>query len=150
MKRHDLMSSIILFLAGLFTLLSAPQYDLGSPETPGPGLMPFLSGILMCIFSIVTFFKAYLDKSGQMREIWVNIRFRKLTFVFLMLLLYTLFLEKVGFLVCTFFFIFLLLRFVEPQPWLTSLLGGGLTSILAYLLFETWLKAQLPRGILGF
>jgi len=112
--------------------------------------MPLLSGSLMCIFSIVTFLKALLHKPEEVKRIWANIQFRKLILVLLTLLAYTLLLEKVGFLICTFFLIFFLLRFVDPQPWLTSLLGGGATSILTYLFFETWLKAQLPRGIFGF
>jgi hypothetical protein len=66
------------------------------------------------------------------------------------LLVYALILEKIGFLISTFFLILFLMRLVDPLPWVTSLLGSGLASILSYLLFETWLKAQLPKGIFGF
>lgn len=112
--------------------------------------MPFVTGILMCGFSMVTFLSAYLDKSGKVKELWGNIRFWRLILVVFMLLIYTLLLEKVGFILCTFFLIAVLIRFVDPQTWLKSLLGGGLSSILLYLIFETLLKAQLPRGIFGF
>ncbi len=104
----------------------------------------------MCVFAVLTFLKAYRHPSGEVKKIWADIQFRKLVFVLIMLLLYALLIEKVGFLVSTFLLIFWLLRFVDPRSWLTSLIGGGLTSILSYLLFETWLKAQLPRGIFGF
>ena len=150
MEKHDLISSTILFCVGLFIVLYSPQFDLGNTTMPRSGFMPFLTGILMCIFSIITFFQAYLDKSGKVEKIWANIRFRKLVFVLLMLLIYTLLLEKLGFIICTFFMILILIRFVGPQTWLNSFLVAGLTSIISYLLFETWLKAQLPKGILGF
>lgn len=150
MRRHNLISSTLLFFVGLFTVVLAPQYDLGTVSAPGAGLMPFLSGSFMCIFSIVTFLKAFLHKSGERKRIWANIKFCKLIFVLFVLLAYTLLIETVGFLICTFFLIVLLLRFVDPQSWPLSLVGGGLTSILSYLLFETWLKSQLPRGIFGF
>ena len=150
MRRHDLISSTLLLFVGLFTVVLAPEYDLGTASAPGAGLMPFLSGGLMCIFAILTFIKAYRHRSGEVKKIWADIQFRKLIFVLFMLLAYTLSIEKVGFLVCTFLLIFLLLRFVDPRSWLTSLIAGGLTSILSYLLFETWLQAQLPRGIFGF
>jgi putative tricarboxylic transport membrane protein len=150
MRRHDLISSALLFFVGLFTVVIAPQYDLGTASTPGAGLMPFLSGSLMCFFAVLTFLKAYRHKSGEVKKIWADIQFKKLIFVLIILFLYALFLEKVGFLISTFLLIFLLLRSVDPRPWLMSLLGGGLTSILSYLIFETWLKAQLPRGIFGF
>ncbi len=150
MRRHDLITSTVGFFAGLFVILYAVQYDLGTADMLGPGFMPFLSGILICSFATITFLKAYLDKSGERKEVWGNIRFRKLIFVLFMLFFYTLLIERVGFILCTFFLIVFLIRFVDPQTWLTSLLGGGLSSILLYLLFETWLKAQLPKGIFGF
>ena len=112
--------------------------------------MPLLSGSLVCFFAVLTFLSAYRRKSGDVKKIWADIQFKKLVFVLIMLLLYALLIEKVGFLLSTFLLIFLLLRFVDPRSWMTSLIGGGITSILSYLLFETWLKAQLPRGILGF
>jgi len=150
MRRHDLISSILLFFVGLFTVVIAPQYDLGTASAPGAGLMPLLSGSLVCFFAVLTFLSAYRRKSGDVKKIWADIQFKKLVFVLIMLLLYALLIEKVGFLLSTFLLIFLLLRFVDPRSWMTSLIGGGITSILSYLLFETWLKAQLPRGILGF
>ena len=150
MRKHDLISSTLWFFVGLFVFLYAPQYDLGTAELLGPGFMPFLSGILMCSFSALTFYEAYQDKSGKAKEIWGNIRFWNLIFVLFLILIYTLLLEKFGFILCTFFLIALLLRFIDPQTWFKSILGGGLSSILLYLIFETWLKAELPRGILGF
>ena len=41
-------------------------------------------------------------------------------------------------------------RFVGSENWLRSIVGAVLTSILSYLLFDTWLQANLPKGILGF
>lgn len=117
---------------------------------PGSGFMPLITGILMCVFSALRFLQAHLKKSGKVEKIWANIRFGKLIFVLLMLLIYALLLEKLGFILCTFFLILILIRFVGPRTWLTSLLGAGIASIISYLLFETWLKTQLPKGIFGF
>ena len=150
MRRHDLISSTIWFFTGLFILLYAPQFDLGTASMPGPGLMSFLAGILICIFSALTFMEAYFNKKGKTEMLWGNIQFRKLIFVSLSLLIYTFFLDIIGFLICTFFLIFFLIYFVGSESWLKSILGAGLTSFLSYLLFDVWLKAQLPKGIFGF
>ncbi len=42
------------------------------------------------------------------------------------------------------------IHFVGSESWLRSIVGAILTSILSYLLFDTWLQANLPRGISGF
>lgn len=150
MRRHDLISSALWFLGGMVVVLYAPQFDLGTASAPGPGFMPFLAGIVWSFFSLITFLQALFSRSEEKEKIWAGVSIKKLAFVLAVLFLYVLFLETIGFLISTFLLIFILIRFVGPQTWETSLWGAGLTSVLSYLFFETWLKAQLPRGFLGF
>ncbi len=150
MRRHDLLSSTIWFFTGLFITLYAPQFDLGTASMPGSGFMPFLAGIFICIFSALTFLQAYCKKEGETEKLWKNIQFRKLIFILSGLLIYTFFLDIVGFLICTFLLILFFVHFVGSENWLRSIVGAVMTSILSYLLFDTWLQANLPKGILGF
>lgn len=150
MRKHHLIVSTVGFSIGLFIVLYSLQYDLGTAEMPGSGFMPFLTGILMSSFTSITLLQAYFDKTGKVEKIWANIQFYKLLFVVVGLLIYVLLLEKIGFVICTFFLLLVFIRFVGPQSWLASFLGAGLTSIISYLLFETCLKTELPKGIFGF
>ncbi len=149
MKKHDLMSSTVFFAIGLFIISYAPEFGLGSLSAPGPGFMPFLAGLIICGFSAITFLGAFLDKSAEVQEIWAKIKFQRLILTILMLVAYTLLVKRMGFLICTFILILIIMRYVAYQSWFKSILSGVLSSILAYVLFETWLKAQLPKGILG-
>jgi hypothetical protein len=112
--------------------------------------MPFLSGLVICFFSVITFLSAFLSKSTDVEKIWAGVKFRKLIFVILTMIVYTLLLRKMGFIISTFFLILMLGRYTGSRSWFVSILFGGLSAILSYLLFEVWLKAQLPKGILGF
>ncbi len=150
MRRHDLISSMVLFAIGLFIIFYAPQFGLGSLSVPGPGFMPFLSGIVICGFSIITFLRAFLSKSAGVEKIWANVKLKEIILTLAMLIVYTLFLKRLGFIICTFFLILILVRLAASRSWLSSIFIGGLSSILSYLLFETLLRAQLPRGIFGF
>jgi putative tricarboxylic transport membrane protein len=150
MKRHDLISSLVWFCAGLFIALYSPQFDLGNLKEPGSGFAPFLAGVLMCILSGITFSQATLEKAGDIKNLWEKVQFGKIIFVFLTLCFYTLLVEKVGFLICTFLLILILIRFTRQHTWLESLLWAVLTSALSFLVFEAWLKLRLPKGILRF
>lgn len=150
MKRHDLISSGILFGFGLLILLYAPEFGLGRLNSPGSGFMPFLSGLVICGFSATNFFQALQKKATPSEKIWDKVNFRKLIWVMLILCAYAILLERTGFIIDTFLLILILMRYVGSEPWLKSILGAVLSSILTYLLFETWLSAQLPRGIFGF
>lgn len=150
MKRHDLASSSVFFCVGLFIVFYAPQFGIGSLSTPGTGFMSFLTGLIICGFAAATFLRAFLDKSTQVEKIWAEVKFQKLILVILMLIAYALLLKPLGFIIDSFFLILFLIRYMGSQTWIRSILWAGLSSILSYLLFETWLQAQLPRGIFGF
>jgi putative tricarboxylic transport membrane protein len=150
MRKYDLLSSAIWFSMGLFIVLYALQFDLGNLSEPGSGFMPFLAGVLMCIFSGITFFRAFLEKPGNIEKLWGDVKFRRVIFVILALVIFALLLEKIGFLLCTFFLIFVLIYSSKKHTLYFSLIVAGLTATLSYLLLETWLKSQLPRGIFGF
>jgi hypothetical protein len=65
------------------------------------------------------------------------------------LLGYALLLEPLGFILCTLIFMIVLLAFVEPQRWFLVLLVSIATTTASYLIFQLWLKSQLPSGFLG-
>ena len=66
------------------------------------------------------------------------------------LFVYAFALEQIGFAVATFALIVVLLRAVEPQPWLVAI-GGAVAAVLAsHVLFRVWLGVRLPVGPWGF
>jgi hypothetical protein len=40
-------------------------------------------------------------------------------------------------------------RVIEPQRWRTVIAGALFSAAIAYLIFDTWLKVELPKGFLG-
>lgn len=58
--------------------------------------------------------------------------------------------KLLGYIICSFLLILVFMRYTGSQTWAASILGAALSSSLSYLLFETWLKGQLPEGIFGF
>jgi hypothetical protein len=65
------------------------------------------------------------------------------------LLVYAFCFEKLGFFISTFFF-FLLLKPLVQRPWGYVLCGSLLVTGISYLIFDTLLQSQLPKGIFGF
>ena len=113
--------------------------------------MPFLTGLAICFFSGIGLIHATLRKKrGEgwapllKGVIWMN------AFVILLsLLAYALLLKPLGFVITTAGFIAFLLRVISPQRWSVVIACSILTALGSYLIFEVWLKAQLPKGPLG-
>lgn len=148
---NDQVSSALWFFLGLAVCLGSLQYKLGTPASPGTGFMPFLTGAAISFFSAVGFIHATLRR-GQ-GEGWAGVlggvRWKNALVILLSLLTYALLLVPLGFFLCTTLFIAFLLLAIVPQRWPVVILCSLLTAAASYLIFEVWLKAQLPKGPLG-
>ncbi|MCX5907597.1 MAG: tripartite tricarboxylate transporter TctB family protein [Deltaproteobacteria bacterium] len=127
------------------------RLSLGSWRDPGPGFVPVLSGVILGILALVHFIHSYLKKSRESGGLWVlPERWKALLFVIISLFVSVFLLEPLGFVTATFLLLIILFRAAEPHPWIVVFGGSALTSFITYLLFDVFLKCQLPKGILGF
>ena len=66
------------------------------------------------------------------------------------LFLYALLMEWLGFFIVTFLLFIFLLAVIEKKKWWFAAVVSAAVTLFAYLVFETALQSQLPKGILGF
>lgn len=123
---------------------------MGSWRDPGAGFFPFGTGLILAGLSVVNYLKARRSPDDEKKAWYLEERWSKVILVVAGLLVYTVLLGVLGFIISTFFFMVFLLRVIEPQKWMVVLGGSVLSASLLYVLFEYWLKAQLPKGTWGF
>jgi hypothetical protein len=58
--------------------------------------------------------------------------------------------EWLGFLIVTLLFFIFLLGVIEKKRWLFAILVSLIVTAISYLVFETALQSQLPKGLLDF
>ena len=125
---------------------------MGSLAAPESGFMPFLSGAAICLLAAIGLVAGTLRR--MQGELWHPF-FKGHSWPRALLtagaLLAFLFLQKpLGFFLATILFIGFLLRAIFPQRWAVVAPISILTAAFAYIIFEIWLHAQLPKGPLGF
>jgi len=151
MKNNDQRSSLFWLAAGLAIALYSGNYGLGSFSSPGPGFLPFLTGLAIAGLALVVFLQQLSSRSREkMTDLWRRGNWPNVSMVMGALVLYTLLFQFLGFLLDTFWLIAFLLRVMEPMGWKKCLTGAVAASGGAYLVFQIWIKAQLPAGVLGF
>lgn len=152
MKSLDLLGSLFWIVFSLVAIKLATRLSLGGLYEPGPGLFPLLLAFVILGLALVLFFKTIFKAKGEQQRIsfkWIS-SMAKVLPVLTLLLLYAIFLERLGFLIVTFLLILLLLLVVYPQKWWVSLIAALAGSLGSYVIFQVWLHSQLPSGILGF
>ncbi len=149
MKRYDVYGGIFWLLFGVLVGgISLVDLGLGTPSHPGPGLFPFLIGIIMALVAVALIAMALGSRKkdaafGQRPSFTRNI---PLTLA--VLCVYALVLEYLGYLISTSILLFYLFKISASVNWRMSLLMTAVVMVASYYFFVVLLQSQLPNGIL--
>lgn len=110
--------------------------------------MPFLAGLILASLSLIYVIQVLVGEASIFWEI--KVKWAKALSAVGAMLAYGFLLNKIGFVFTTFLFVAFLMKFTVHQTWRKAVVGGAISSLASYLLFETFLKSQLPRTSLRF
>ena len=158
MKRENRIGGLVWLVLGIGLCLGSIRLKIGGFHNPGAGFLPFLSGALLSILGFVLFLSRGSQGAGaggikEEEKVLVTEsprRFFVPAITLLILFIYVMLLEPVGFLLATLFFLFSLFKFVESKRWWMPFVVSFTAVIASYFVFTVWLRCQFPRGILGF
>ena len=148
---HDQVSSGLFFLFGCAICLYSLSYKLGTLAAPESGLMPFLSGAAISLLAAIGFALGTARRLHGERwsPVLRGMAWPRGLLALGAMLAFLLLQNPLGFVPTTVLFLGFLLRVIFPQRWLVVITVSILTAIFAFLVFDVWLQAQLPRGIFG-
>ena len=148
MRSYDLTIRFFWLALGLFVVIYSYTLDLGKLINPGPGLLPFLLGLIFLILSsvrLVTVIKSReAEESRQDKE--KTERWRIILIV-IALLIWAFVLESLGFIIATFILMILLYHAAGFTKWYMAVFWGLITVFVTYFVF-TYLGVRFPPGIL--
>jgi putative tricarboxylic transport membrane protein len=152
MKNRDLLSSILWMALGALFVAGSLQQGLMRRGVPGPGFLPFFSGLALVFISLFVFIPALsrgikVEAGNFFPE---RDSLKKLLLALAALVAFGVAMEYAGYLLTTLFFMFFTARIMKPKGSRMILVLAVLTAVLTYLLFVVLLEVQLPKGLLGF
>lgn len=153
-KQRGTSEGIFWVVIGGFICILAFQHDLGSVRAPGPGFVAFLSGILVGGVGAVMILSKSISMGRGKGMIWgaelgmPAVSLRRLANTMAFLIAYAILMDPLGFILSTVLVMFGLFFSWEKKNWFRSAFFSITVSLVSYLVFEVWLRCQLPRGIL--
>jgi putative tricarboxylic transport membrane protein len=149
MKWYDVYGGILWLLFGVIVGgVSLMDLGLGSSSHPGPGLFPFLIGIIMALVAVVLIAMALASRK---KDATFNERpsfSRNIPLTLAVLCVYALVLEYLGYLISTSILLLYLFKIASSINWRMSLLMAVVVMAVSYYFFVVLLQSQLPNGIL--
>jgi putative tricarboxylic transport membrane protein len=152
MGRADRISGIFWLCFAVLTIIQSYHLGLGTLHKPGPGFLFFWVNLILVILSLIVLIRAWVGKreEGPQPAIFGGQNVSKIAFVLISLFLYAILMEPVGFILITLLFFLFILKIIEKKRWFYTVFVSVVVTVISYLIFETWLQSQLPKGLLEF
>ena len=149
MFRDDVFAACMFLVFVTVLGIEALHYPVGSSlRRVGPAFFPLLCLCFLAGLSGMLLILSVRDWHLKHRAQWPR-SFTPALIVLSSVFAYGFVLSYLGFLLTTFFFSFILFWQGYPSRWMLTGLLATITSLLAVLVFEIWLKVQFPRGLIG-
>lgn len=129
---------------GLYFMWQGVTLKLGTISNPGTGFMPFLIGILLLVFGIMSAIPLLISLRLIESERLSIRRLRDPAIVVVLMIAYALALERIGFIASTVILIVLLTRFVGRTTTFRAAILGVLATLFCYVVFGLLLGVRLP------
>jgi putative tricarboxylic transport membrane protein len=148
----DRTSGLFWLIFSAFVSYHSYKLGLGTLHQPGPGFLFFWIGIVIAILSLIVMVRSLKKQTPEeaQQPTFGKKNVTKIVLVLISLLFYALFMEWLGFLIVTLLFFIFLLGVIEKKRWLFAILVSLIVTAISYLVFETALQSQLPKGLLDF
>jgi len=152
MNVRDRWSGLFFLAFSIFVCVEGIGMDVGTFHVPGPGFLPFWSGVVFGIFSIILVGRSILSKPGEgkMKNLWKGTNWGRVIMVLASLFIYAIFLQGLGYLLATFGLMALMFGMMGKTRWWVRVITAAITVVATYMIFYAWLDVQLPKGIFGF
>jgi putative tricarboxylic transport membrane protein len=143
MARADALAAGGVLLLAAVAAWEAGKLPLGTASNPGPGFLPWWVAVTLGLLAILRLGQAWIarpapDTGGPDRRVVAVAGF------VVALAAYVALLELLGYPLCTFLLVLVVLRLVEPRRWPVALGVAAAAAIASFVVFAVWLKVPLP------
>ena len=151
MNKKDFYTGLLflIFTGAIFIIiLRSPTHQVSSG--PGPFFFPAIAAFLLGGLSLALLIKgARQDESGR-KPVQGKRKLGRIIWIVMWSVLYGATIEPLGYLLSTGVVTFALLAYFNRRGWIFNISLSVFTPVSIFILFDTLLKAPLPRGFLGF
>lgn len=149
----EYISSLIFLIFGIALYIGSNSITTFIENDVGPAFMPKLVGICIIALSVIKLILAYIEgKKSEDKEDKQSIKLDKGgIYTILLIFIYVLILEKVGFIISTILYLFLQIQILskyDEHDIKLKLAISIIAPIVIYILFTKGFQLMLPRGIL--
>ena len=148
-KRIGVIFSFFLILVSIWIMVDSYKLTIGSLKDPGPGFLSFFAGSLMLILVLVNLKKTFLSSKKADGAISSYKNLMRVVSTLAVAIITAVLFENLGYFVMGVFFLIMLMKVVNNEKWVRTLIITVFAMVMSYLIFIYILDVQLPSGPFG-
>lgn len=146
MRRSKIIMSLVWILLAVFVCIRSFKLNIGTLSSPDPGFMPFVCGAFIGLFGFMILSQEWRNRKKEIG--WGAVNWGKIFMILIGIIIYATLVEKLGYLLTTFFVMILFFKVLGIKKWLFIILYSFLSTLSIYLIFDVGLQCYFPKGIL--
>jgi len=139
------LTGFILLVIGIVGAWSSTQLKMGSFRHPGVGFLPFGLSIILIILSLALIISRW-KKETSTKPFWTHRSWVRPLLGVVILGLYALVIDTLGFPLTTLIFLLIWLGIIERTYWLKMVTVSIGVTLALYLIFGYFLEVPVPMG----
>jgi putative tricarboxylic transport membrane protein len=143
-KTFDRYASLVFLALGIAFAAGSMSISTSTyGSNVGPNIFPLGLGVILVLLSLRLFYETFQTKQER-KEDGQKLDYKRFLVILFASVLYALLLEKVGYVISTFLFLFIGFQTMEKGKWLKSLIISAVFSVGVYVLYVEVLEGTLP------
>ncbi|MFC1534000.1 tripartite tricarboxylate transporter TctB family protein [Thermodesulfobacteriota bacterium] len=150
--KNDLVTGLVLLVFAVTIFIGSFKYTFGEIITPGAGFVPRIASMVLILICGFIVGKALMGKKRNgpaHQSVWARGKIKRVAIAAGIFLTFRLSFPLLGFVPTNFLFFLLITRLLGHFSWKRSFIFSCVTTICTYVLFQVWLKIQMPTSIFG-
>jgi putative tricarboxylic transport membrane protein len=145
-RRAEFWGGLFWLAVGAFVTWQGWLLELGTLREPGSGFIFFWLGLAIGGFALFIAFKGARGEGPLLDDLWRGTRWRNVLLVIVALIVFALFFERLGFVICSLALLLFLMTVVDPVPLRLSVPISLVAAVGVWYVLQKVLLVQLPKG----
>jgi len=150
MRIANRIASLVIMLFGLFVVYQSLKFDYMVQATPGPGFLPFWTGLVISLVAIIPFVRTFTKFSSKLVNPFKSGDFKNFFIVIGSAIVVMLITPVIGLLAALGLMVGVIAKLMGTKSWKTIIGLVVFSPVLLYGIFVFILGVPLPKGIFGF
>lgn len=149
-KKGEIVIAFVLIGMGCWISIDSYLMGIQSLRNPGPGLMPFVLGIILFFLGLSIWISALRNplKVPENQRAYYTPELKVIVGILVCLIGYGVFIDKLGFLTTSYLVLLGLFWIGNPKQKMVTLVVPALVVAVSYLIFIVLLNVHFPAGFI--